>query len=47
MIAKGLIKPNRVREIEGATLLERVVEGLDVLRKGTSGERIVIKVSET
>lgn len=46
LLANGLIKPNKVREIQGTTLLERVNEGLVALRKGTSGERIVIRVSE-
>lgn len=46
LLAEGLVKPSKVREVGGATLLERVTAGFDVLRKGLSGERVVIKVSE-
>lgn len=46
LLTEGLIKPNKVREVEGTTLLERATKGFDILRKGVSGERIVIKISE-
>ncbi|CAL1716587.1 unnamed protein product [Somion occarium] len=46
LLASGLITPNRIREIQGATLLDRVKEALDILRKGeVSGERLVVRVS--
>ncbi|KAK7690825.1 hypothetical protein QCA50_005926 [Cerrena zonata] len=47
LLAAGLIKPNRVREITGNSLAERVNTALSLLRKGeVSGERLVVKVSE-
>ena len=47
LLADGLIKTSRVREIKGNTLVERVSAALDVLRKGeVSGERLVVKVSQ-
>ena len=47
LLAAGLIKPNRVREVAGTSLVERVTTALDLLRKGkVSGERLVVKVSQ-
>ncbi|KAI0786155.1 chaperonin 10-like protein [Abortiporus biennis] len=45
LVARGLIKPNRVHEVEGKTLLERIKNGLDTLRRGeVSGDRLVIRI---
>ncbi|KAF7308210.1 PKS-ER domain-containing protein [Mycena chlorophos] len=46
LLAKGIITPNRVRLLDrGATLKERVEEGLDLLRNNkVSGEKIIVKV---
>jgi len=47
LLAKGLIKPNRFRELQGATLLENVATAVDLLRRGeVSGERLVYKVAK-
>nr|GAT55243.1 predicted protein [Mycena chlorophos] len=47
VLAKGIIMPNRVRLLDrGATLKERVEEGLDLLRNNkVSGENIIVKVA--
>ena len=45
--ATGVVKPNRQRIIEGATLLERAQKAMDALRKKeVSGERFVWRVAE-
>lgn len=45
LIALGAIEPNKYREIEGDSLLERATTALDTLRSGqVSGERLVWKV---
>ncbi|KAL3474741.1 GroES-like protein [Aspergillus californicus] len=45
LLAEGAIEPNRFRQVEGATLLERAQKGLDLMRSGTvSGERIIWRV---
>ncbi|KAK4649177.1 uncharacterized protein QC761_116670 [Podospora bellae-mahoneyi] len=47
LLAQGAIKPNRTRIVEGATLLERAQNALQLLRDQVpSGERLVWKVSE-
>ncbi|RAH68488.1 zinc-binding alcohol dehydrogenase family protein [Aspergillus aculeatinus CBS 121060] len=45
LLASGSLDPNKYREIEGASLLQRASTALDVMRTGTvSGERLVWKV---
>lgn len=45
LIALSAIEPNKYREIEGDSLLERATTALDTLRSGqVSGERLVWKV---
>jgi len=47
LLEKGIIKPNKVRIVEGKTLLDRAQKALDLLRqKAPSGERLVWRVSE-
>ena len=47
LLAHGIVRTNKYRLIEGATLLERAQAALDILRrKEVSGERLVWKVSE-
>ncbi|ERT03200.1 hypothetical protein HMPREF1624_01505 [Sporothrix schenckii ATCC 58251] len=47
LLTAGIVKPNRQRIIEGATLLERAQKALDVLRrKEVSAERLVWRVSD-
>lgn len=47
LLAKGIIEPNRQRIVEGATLLERAQNALNLLReRAPSGERLVWRVSE-
>ncbi|KAJ6591338.1 chaperonin 10-like protein [Mycena sp. CBHHK59/15] len=46
LLAAGLVQPNRVRLLDQGTLLERVAEGLDLLRNNkVSGEKIIVKVA--
>ena len=46
-MAEGLIKPNRVREMVGESLVDRVNAALELFKKGeVSGERLVVKVSQ-
>lgn len=45
LLASGSLQPNRVRLLETGSFLDRVKEGLDLLRNNkVSGEKIVIKV---
>ena len=45
--AKGIVKLNKYRVIEGETLLERARAALDGLRrKEVSGERLVWRISQ-
>ncbi|PYI14029.1 alcohol dehydrogenase [Aspergillus violaceofuscus CBS 115571] len=45
LLASGSLEPNKYREIEGASLLQRARTALDVMRTGTvSGERLVWRV---
>ncbi|PYI33505.1 alcohol dehydrogenase [Aspergillus indologenus CBS 114.80] len=45
LLASGSLEPNKYREIEGASLLQRASTALDVMRTGAvSGERLVWKV---
>ncbi|KAK4199571.1 chaperonin 10-like protein [Triangularia verruculosa] len=47
LLAQGAIQPNRARVVEGATLLERAHNALQLLREQSpSGERLVWRVSE-
>jgi NADPH:quinone reductase-like Zn-dependent oxidoreductase len=46
MLSMGIIKPNRVRIVDGATMLERAENALALLRKGVSGERLVWRVAD-
>jgi len=47
LLSRGLIKPNRFRELQGATLLENVTTAIDSLRRGEiGGERLVYKVAK-
>jgi hypothetical protein len=47
LLASGVVKPNRQRIVEGATLLERAQKAMDALRrKEVSGERLVWRVAE-
>ncbi|KAL8940512.1 MAG: hypothetical protein Q9211_002241 [Gyalolechia sp. 1 TL-2023] len=45
LLAQGVVRPNRQKIVEGATLLERAQKALDILRsKGVSGERLVWQI---
>ncbi|KAI8966274.1 GroES-like protein [Daldinia sp. FL1419] len=47
MLAAGHVVPNRIRVVEGRTLLERATKALQLLRTGgVSGEKLVWRVSE-
>ncbi|KAH7314142.1 chaperonin 10-like protein [Rhexocercosporidium sp. MPI-PUGE-AT-0058] len=47
LLAEGVVKPNRIRIVEGETLLERAQRAMDALRrKEVSGERLVWRVSD-
>ncbi|CAK7211296.1 hypothetical protein SBRCBS47491_001075 [Sporothrix bragantina] len=47
LLATGIVKPNKQRIVEGATLLERAQAAMDLLRrKDVSGERLVWRVSD-
>ncbi|EPE06758.1 zinc-binding dehydrogenase [Ophiostoma piceae UAMH 11346] len=47
LLAAGVVKPNKQKIVEGATLLERAQNALDQLRqKDPSGERLVWRVAE-
>ena len=47
MLAQGIVKPNKQRVVEGATLLARAQAALDALRRReVSGERLVWRVAE-
>lgn len=47
LLAKGIVKPNAYRLVEGEKLLERAQNALDILRrKEVSGERLVWRVAE-
>lgn len=45
LLAQGVVKPNRYRIVEGKTLLERATKGLDSMREGASGEKVIWRVS--
>jgi NADPH:quinone reductase-like Zn-dependent oxidoreductase len=47
MLAQGIVKPNHVRIVEGATMLERAEKALGLLRDGVSGERLVWRVADS
>lgn len=47
LLAEGVVKPNKVKIVEGKTLLERAQKAMDLLRrKQQSGERLVWRVAE-
>lgn len=47
LLAEGIIKPNNQRVVEGATMVERAQNALDLLRnKAVSGERLVWRVGK-
>ncbi|KAL0936435.1 zinc-binding dehydrogenase [Colletotrichum truncatum] len=47
LLEDGIIKPNKQRIVEGATLLERAQKAIELLRKrDPSGERLVWRVSD-
>lgn len=47
LVAQGVVKPNKYRVVEGATVLERAQKALDLLRqRAVSGERLVWKIPD-
>lgn len=47
LLADGVVKPNKIRLVEGDTLLERAQKAVDMLRrKEVSGEKLVWRVAE-
>lgn len=46
LLAQGIVKPNRYRIVEGQTLLERATKGLNAMREGASGEKVIWRVSD-
>ena len=47
LLEQGVVKPNKVKIVEGATLLERAQAAMNALRrKEVSGERLVWRVAE-
>ncbi|TQN70079.1 hypothetical protein CSHISOI_05388, partial [Colletotrichum shisoi] len=47
LLEQGVIKPNKQKIVEGATMLERAQKAIELLRrKDPSGERLVWKVSD-
>ncbi|KAI0816570.1 GroES-like protein [Xylaria sp. FL0064] len=46
LLAQGVVKPNRYRIVEGRTLLERATKGLNAMREGASGEKVIWRVSD-
>lgn len=47
MLKMGLVKPNRQKIVEGATMLARAQKAMDILRrKEPSGKRLVRKIAE-
>jgi len=47
LVGKGLIKPNRYRLVEGATLFERAKNAFNVFKRGeATSERLVVKIAE-
>ena len=47
LLAEGIVKPNKQKVIEGATLLERAQNALDTMRrKEVHREKLVWRVAE-
>ena len=47
LLESGAVEPNKLRVVEGATLLERAQKALDLLReRAPSGEKLVWRVAE-
>jgi hypothetical protein len=45
LLADGAVEPNKIRIVEGDSLLERATRAMEILRSGTvSGERLVWRV---
>lgn len=44
LLQSGKITPDRAQLVEGASLVARFQNALDTLRKGVSGQRLVVKV---
>ncbi|KAI1811185.1 GroES-like protein [Poronia punctata] len=45
LLAEGFVRPNRYQIVEGDTLLERATNGLNLLRQGVSGKKLIWRVS--
>ncbi|KAK5631792.1 hypothetical protein RRF57_007506 [Xylaria bambusicola] len=46
LLAQGIVIPNRYRIIDGETLLERATKGLNAMREGASGEKVIWRASD-
>ena len=46
MLARGIVKPNKYRIVEGKDMVERATNALNLLRDGISAEKLVWRVSE-
>lgn len=47
LLAQGVIEPNKVRVIEGASAVERAENALSLLRnQAVSGERLVWRIAD-
>lgn len=47
LLKEGVVKPNSQRVVEGANMVERAQNALDLLRsKAVSGEKLVWKVQD-
>jgi len=47
LLGQGVVKPNKLRLVEGKTVLERAQHALDLLReKSPSGEKLVWRVAD-
>ncbi|KAK7756224.1 hypothetical protein SLS62_001817 [Diatrype stigma] len=46
LLARGVVKPNKYRVVEGRDLKERATRALDLLRDGVSAEKLVWRVAE-
>lgn len=47
LLEQGIIKPNKQKIVEGATMLNRAQKAIELLRKrDPSGERLVWRVSD-
>lgn len=47
MLERGLIKPNKLKIVEGKTMLERAENALKLMRgQAVSGEKLVWRIAE-